>query len=329
MKKLLSIIAAVLLITGCDQKKSDIVLIPSTGRVNKILVVTKASNWQGKVGDDIRSIFGEHVLGLPQPETILSVSQVAPKGFQSIMKRSRRILVLSDTAKEEKFTKTKNRYAQPQTIVYLSSTSEEGLLKQLQKHGKEIINIFRNEDLKFMQSVFHAKKVDVSKYKTLQELGLSLTIPNDFRTVDDTGNFLWLRHHLRSGIAKGDGSNNILVYSVPLTDETIIADNIVSVRDTVGKMHIPGSKEGMYMITEEAYTPSTFETKVAGKKAFETRGKWEVKNDFMAGPFLNYTIVDKKNNRLIVIEGFTYAPSVNKRDFVFELEAIAKSVKFK
>ena len=52
-----------------------------------------------------------------------------------------------------------------------------------------------------------------------------------------------------------------------------------------------------------------------------------MKNDFMAGPFLNYTVIDKKNNRLIVFEGFTYAPSVSKRAFVFELEAIAKSMK--
>jgi hypothetical protein len=64
-----------------------------------------------------------------------------------------------------------------------------------------------------------------------------------------------------------------------------------------------------------------------GKKAYETRGKWEVKNDFMAGPFLNYTIVDEKKNRLIIVEGFTYAPSVNKKAFLFELEAIAKSIK--
>jgi len=61
----------------------------------------------------------------------------------------------------------------------------------------------------------------------------------------------------------------------------------------------------------------------------ETRGQWEVKNDFMAGPFLNYTILDAKNNRLIVFEGFTYAPSVNKREFIFELEAIAKSMVIK
>ena len=80
------------------------------------------------------------------------------------------------------------------------------------------------------------------------------------------------------------------------------------------------------MITEAAFNPQTKETVLANKQTFETRGKWEVKNNFMAGPFLNYTIVDKENNRLVVVEGFTYAPSVNKRDFIFELEAIAKSI---
>jgi hypothetical protein len=130
-----------------------------------------------------------------------------------------------------------------------------------------------------------------------------------------------------SGIAK-TGSNNILVYSLPLTDESKISDNIIAVRDSIGKKFIPGSDpETMHMITEEAYTPFTFDVTIDGKKAYETRGKWEVKNDFMAGPFLNYTVVDKKNNRLIVFEGFTYAPSVSKRAFVFELEAIANSMK--
>ena len=93
--------------------------------------------------------------------------------------------------------------------------------------------------------------------------------------------------------------------------------------------YIPGSKEGMYMITEEAYTPFTVETEIQKNTAFETRGKWEVKNDFMAGPFVNYAIMDEKNDRLLVVEGFTYAPSVDKRNFLMELEAIAKSVQIK
>jgi hypothetical protein len=38
----------------------------------------------------------------------------------------------------------------------------------------------------------------------------------------------------------------------------------------------------------------------------------------MGGPFINYA-VDEKNNR-IVMEGFCYAPSKQKHDFMFELK---------
>ncbi len=48
----------------------------------------------------------------------------------------------------------------------------------------------------------------------------------------------------------------------------------------------------------------------------------------MAGPFVNYVIDDIANNRQLVIEGFVLAPSVRKRDYMFELEAIIKSIKF-
>ena len=48
----------------------------------------------------------------------------------------------------------------------------------------------------------------------------------------------------------------------------------------------------------------------------------------MAGPFLNYIVEDKPNNRLLVMEGFVFAPSVNKRDYMFELESILNGVEF-
>jgi hypothetical protein len=48
----------------------------------------------------------------------------------------------------------------------------------------------------------------------------------------------------------------------------------------------------------------------------------------MAGPFINYAIKDKKNNRYLILDGFTYNPSKAKRDLVFELESMMKSVIF-
>jgi hypothetical protein len=327
MKKIFSIIIITILVTSCVGN-DKIILRNSVGNVNKVMVVVKTSDWTNDIGKEIRNSFGELMVGLPQPEPILKVSQVAPTGFSSMMNANRNILIITEGEKEN-FSFRTNVYSKPQTIVYVQAKDDKSILNLLQKHKKEIIDIFIDSDLKFTQSIFRKNKADNSQYKTLENLGVSFTIPNKFRTVDDTGEFLWLRNHLTSGIAK-TGSNNILVYSIPLVDESKVPDNILAVRDSIGKLYIPGSEpETMHMITEEAYTPFTFDAIVDGKKTYETRGKWEVKNDFMAGPFLNYTVVDKKNNRLIIFEGFTYAPSVNKRAFLFELEAIAKSMKIK
>ena len=79
------------------------------------------------------------------------------------------------------------------------------------------------------------------------------------------------------------------------------------------------------MITEKAYRPYYYKTSLENKKTLLTKGTWEVANDYMAGPFVNYIIEDKTKKRLLVIEGFAFAPSVNKRDYMFELETIIKS----
>lgn len=326
MKKIFSAISITFLLISCVGN-DKMILRESIGKINKVMVVAKISDWTGDVGEEIRSSFGELMVGLPQSEPILSVSQVAPNGFSSMMKASRNILIISE-GETENFSVKKNLYANPQTIVYVQAKDDSSIIKILQEHKKEIRRIFLDADLDFTQKIFQKEKVDENQYNTVKNLGLSLTIPNKFKTVDDTGDFLWLRNHLKSGIAKS-GSNNILIYSVPLKDKTTVSDSIISVRNRIGKKYIPGSKEGMYMITEKAYTPFTFDATIDGKKAYETRGKWEVKDDFMAGPFLNYTVFDEKNNRLIIFEGFTYAPSVSKRAFLFELEAIAKSMKIK
>lgn len=331
MKNVLTFLVAILLLTSCNQGgkgTNEITLPGSNGHTNSITVVLKGTDWQSEVGDAIRKVFGEHQVGLPQPETLLTVSpQVDPSGFKGFMRHGRAVLVLRK-GKEESIQVERNKYADPQIIVYATAKSKAELIQLIEQRGKEIIKTFKDEDIKFIQSIFKKERHDDAEFKTFKNLGISLDVPKRFSLVDDAGDFLWFRQRLQSGIARGDGTNNIIVYSVPLGDEAKIVDRITAVRDSIGEKHIPGSKEGMYMITEQAYTPFTYSATVAGKPAFETRGKWEVKNDFMAGPFVNYTVVDKENKRLIVVEGFTYAPSVNKRNFLFELEAIAKSLKF-
>ena len=66
-----------------------------------------------------------------------------------------------------------------------------------------------------MQGLFRKEKLVSDKFKTLNNLDITLEIPKRFKLVEDTGDFLWLRQHLKSGIARGDGTNNIIVYNSP------------------------------------------------------------------------------------------------------------------
>ena len=83
------------------------------------------------------------------------------------------------------------------------------------------------------------------------------------------------------------------------------------------------------MISERAYLPYYYKTKVNNLDAILTKGTWEVQNDFMAGPFVNYIVKDTQNNRYLVLEGFAFAPTESKRNYMFELNTIITTLKIK
>ena len=58
-----------------------------------------------------------------------------------------------------------------------------------------------------------------------------------------------------------------------------------------------------------------------GKYCGVMRGLWRVQGDMMGGPFVSHTRLDEQNNRVIVVEGFVYAPETEKRNFIRRIEA--------
>ncbi len=305
---------------SCNDKNKDITLQESAGRINHVVLVMENDLWKGVVGDSIRDIIASPILGLPQEETQFSISQITPKTFSRLFQKNRNIILIGISEKEGYFVK-KDIFARPQITLNILGKDINSLLQLIHEHKEDIISTFKDSDLKVYQKKITKKHYNIDSIKTLKKLGIQLKVPNTYALVDDTSDFLWFRQDIPKG------SMNIIAYALPLPEKDSIVNHISEARNMIGKKYIPGQFEDTYMITEAAFTPFTRETKISGKKAYETRGKWEVKGDFMAGPFLNYTVVDNTNNRLIVVEGFTFAPSVKKRDYMFELEAILKTLK--
>ncbi|SDW13363.1 protein of unknown function [Lutibacter oricola] len=321
MKKLGVIIAVLTMFVACESGPQKRVLKNANGRINNVLVVIKNSEWQGEIGDELRKIVAEPVLGLPQPEAKFEISQIPPENLGSMFRATRSILNIG-VGEENSFNIATDVYASPQKVITVIGKTKEDLVKLIQDNSTKIITSFRSADLVSIQRKILKKYWDPAKSATFSKQGYSIKIPKTYSVVEDDGDIVWYRHK----ISKGE-SMEIFAYSVPITSEDDEnGNNIVATRNAFGKKYIPGEVEGSYMITEEAYTPHVFPINFKERKAFETRGKWEVKGVWMAGPFLSYTVVDKPNNRLIVVEGLTYAPGANKRDYMFEIEAILKTL---
>lgn len=327
MKKLYALIFVLAIFTSCEDRKNgesaEQFLPESYGKVNLLTVVVDDDLWKGAVGDSIRSIYAAPADGLPMEEPLFSIKQIDPNIFNGILTKCRSVVVVKSSDKKQYKIK-ENIYAKPQKIVYVTGSNDE-IISQLKVNAKESILTLKLNELRSKQKFIQGS---LSKDESLQEtFGVSLNIPSVYKMVKKEENFVWYERK----VAKG--TMNIIAYtlpfgSIPKNDTTV--DAIIKMRDSIGKAYVPGrNPETMHMITEKAYAPYLYDAIINNKPAFETKGMWEVKNFQMAGPFINYIVEDKQHDRLVVVEGFTFAPSEAKRDFMFEAEAILKSLNIK
>lgn len=324
MQKILVVFMALVVMTSCNNGKSSNqrLLSESSGKINNLSVVVDNDLWEGQVGETLRSILAAPVHGLPQDEPLFVLSQISPVVFTGFVRNSRIVLKI-EKSDSSQVKIANNVFAKPQRVVVVSGRNDAEISKQLTNNAQQIVTALKNEEIKEQQRRI---KLALHKNNTIKgNLGISINFPSAYRIATEDGKFYWIRKDITTG------TTNVLLYELPygsVKDTDSLVSQIIKIRDSIGHAHIPGPLDGSFMITEDAYTPFLAKTTIDKKPAFETRGIWDVKNAFMSGPFVNYVIDDKANNRLLVVEGFAFAPSVGKRDYMFELEAIIKSIKF-
>lgn len=333
MKNLFVSILTLLLVVSCGDKKSSDkkIVLDSSGNINNVSVILDNDLWEGSIGDAVRNVLAAPIYGLPQDEPTFTLSQIPPSVFSGFVTKNRTILKI-EMKKEPGLQFLDNVYAQPQKVIVVSGQDRAQIIDLINKNASKIVETFKAMELKERQRQMAKSphKFDVIEKK----LGLTLQFDAAYFIGREIDNFFWIRKDINTG------TTNLMLYELPyeaIVKNDSIGNQIIKIRDSIAKQYVKGRQDGelksngekieSYMTTEMAYAPFVTETTIDGKTAIETRGIWDLKNDFMGGPFLNYTIEDKANNRWVVIEGFAFAPSVEKRDYMLELESIVKSVK--
>ncbi len=280
--------------------------------------------WRGHVGDSIRKHFAAPIVGMPMDEPLFSIDQIDPKFFTGSIRNTRSILYVTKDSLNLAHIK-KDMYATPQRVGVIKGTTDSEILENLGEKADDIIDSFRASEISAAQQRFERS---LNKSSVLQdEFGISLKIPSIYKTGKHEDNFVWIDREIHKGTA------NIIAYTMPsdsFNDQETLIKDIVAMRDSIGEKYIPGTDvpgKVTYMRTEPAYAPFIYPVEIAGLKGVEVRGLWDIKNYPMAGPFLTYILNDKENDRKLVLEGFVFAPATEKRNDMFELEAILKTLR--
>ena len=314
MKKF--ILIATLLFISCNDGTK--IVLASSGNLNEISIIVEDQLWEGSVGKALTNILSKPIYGLPQQEPLFKLRQIPPRVFSGFVTKSRTIIIIENN--KQKHTRLLlNKYASPQTVIVVSGMTSREIIEELKKHSKKIINKIKEAEIKEKQRRIR-KSLSISQ--ALDSIfKIKLDYPSIYRVAAVDRNFVWLRKDTKSG------SVNLSVFQTPLKTNRLNTEKIIIIRDSVSKQKIPGPTKETYMSTETQYKPVLVPTKIRKHKGLEVRGLWEVKKQFMGGPFINFSVVDSINNRILFFDGFVYSPGTEKASYIFEIEAIIKSLK--
>lgn len=321
----ITILAVSLAISSCGDSEK-VIKAESTGKPSEILVVAEKSLWKSSAGDSVRAFFDGPAVGLPQPEPLYKIAQVEEDEFNRILQTHRNvfIMVIDSSFSKPLVEMRRDIWASPQRVVKITAASIGEIKSSFAEKQIEILNLYDNAEIERLNKLY-SKSINLKATEVIKKkFNLSVNVPADYFVAINKDNFLWLRREANRL------SQGLLIYTYPYTDTVSFNPlKIQSVRNQFTQLYVPGPSDSSYMvIANEFVSPVARTLSLKNELAIELRGLWEVKKDFMGGPFISYTFVDKKNNMVVTLDGYVYAPNESKSDLLKQVQSILLSYEF-
>ena len=291
----------------------------ATGLAYEVVVVMDKAGWEGSAGKAVKGQLTSDVPGLPQSEPSMRITYADPSQFNGLLTYVRNILIVN--INPSIYTKASlgyenDRWAKGQVVVTLTAPTEDAIMEYMEANPRAIVDFFVKVEMERAVALLEKDYSSVVMEHLRDGYDLELKAPANMTYYRDTTNFFWASNNANTG------RTDLIVYTFPYTDpNTFTADYLVAKRDSALKANLPGAFPGSYMTTESrfgvGYTPIT----VNGKYCGVVRGLWKMVGDMMGGPFVSHVRLDEKNNRVVVAEGFVFAPETDKRNFIRRIEA--------
>jgi hypothetical protein len=321
------------------------------GSVDNIYMVCNESLWNGAVGDSFRNQFEALFPVTPQPEPLFDIRFIDASKFNKVHRTHRAIIILADLSDnddkgtqmirtalgEEKIKKAmenrssriafhKNRWAMGQVVIYWFAPNKAALMESISKDYKQVTEIINKLDAETLSKQVYADGQSARLNDSIKEtFGFEMKIPKDFEIAYRDSNTIWLFEDRQKS------SNNILIHSIRgIDNKKMSKDSIIAIRNRLSKKYFSSWAEGSYMLVDEENLPIYFQEMLFNDmRALQARGIWRMEKDFMGGPFASYLLPDAKNNRILFIDAFVYAPGQKKRPEMRRLETVFSTFNLK
>jgi len=330
MKRILTITGLIILIivmNSCsdEQKRKS----HSSGKTAEIIVVTKTKDdWNGEIGKAIMDFFHQEYEVLSQPEPLFDLANVLFDSFNEMaMFQSHHNILIVETDKNKgtpEIEVRKNVWAIPQRVILITVPTEAAFTDFFNQKKNVILNVFMTCEHERLIGTFRTFKNEELTGDLKRNFKLKMEIPEGFYLAKKSPDFIWIRKETN------DFSQGLMLYRYDFTDTAAFElSRILAFRNSITETNISGPSEGSFMQVSEEFMPVISKRiDFNGLFAVETRGLWELENDFMGGPFVNYTLVDEKRNKVLSLDAYVYAPNAPKRDLMMQMESIIYSVTF-
>lgn len=305
-------------IMSCKDKKPG--LAPLSGTANEILVVMNKTQWDGAPGDTVKQWFGQQQLGLPQPEPVFNIINLPQDFFDKSFKAYRSILNvnISPDIDSAKIYFKDSPWAATQKYFQIDAPDDAAFFRIFDANKQAMLDVFLKSEQDRLVD-FYKKNPDSKIYNFFKDnYHLYLSFPAEYIINKESKDFVWISRET------GKDSKGFIFIQRPYKD--IAQFQYQAIMDTVMselQRNIPGPLPGSYM-TLDTVTPMISQTYNYDEDHYAVlmRGLWTVTNDFMAGPFVLNVVLDQRNNRVLYMMGYVYAPDDKKRNKMRQVEAI-------
>ena len=311
---------------SCTPKDKKPRIVASKGLPSELLLVVDDKVWHSDLADTLKAITQGSVPGLMQEEPYFKTVRISSRHYVQTYTtfHSKLFVRLDSSLKEAAVGVARDVVARPQIEVMVAAPTVDALRKCLSEKALYIRGLLDNAQIEMRANNLrkHHNRDMEKKFKSA--VGYGMKVPEQIRASKIGKNFIWAGSNLN------EKDLNVVVYVLPWDGMDIAdEDKFVACRDSVMRMNIPGSNPDQWMQTTKIDgSPVLFSClrELDGRKVYEVRGLWEMRNGALGGPFISQTRIDSVNNKIIVAEGFVYSPSTDKRDLLRMVEASLRTL---